>query len=183
MKDSSIHTLVIGASVSGLSCAACLQKQAIKYLVIEKESQVAAPWYCHYERLHLHTSKRFSHLPYKKFGRIISRYPSRRQVIEYLNDYQKTFEIKPIFDTEALLVKKEGNQWVTETNNGIYTSRLLILATGPYAKPKTIVFKGVESFTGRILHSCQYKTGRDFKNQKVLVIGFGNSATEIAIDL
>jgi indole-3-pyruvate monooxygenase len=182
-NHSDINTLIIGASISGLSCAASLQKHDIEYIVIERENMIAAPWHHHYDRLHLHTSKRFSHLPYKKFGRIISRYPSRRQVIEYLNDYQRTFHIKPIFNTEALLVKREGNQWITETNNGIYTSRFLIMATGPYAKPKAIGFKEIASFSGRILHSCQYKTGRDFKNQKVLVVGFGNSASEIAIDL
>ena len=183
MKDSSIHTLVTGASISGLSCAACLQKQEIEYVIIEKEAEVAAPWHHHYERLHLHTSKRFSGLPYKKFGKTIPRYPARQQVIDYLGDYQRAFHIKPVFNTEALSVKKESDQWVTETNWGKIRSKFLIMATGPYARPKTIDFKGVETFTGRILHSSQYKTGNDFKSQKVLVVGFGNSACEIAIDL
>jgi indole-3-pyruvate monooxygenase len=183
MKDSSIHTLVIGASISGLSCAACLQKQDIEYIIIEKEGEVAAPWHHHYERLHLHTSKRFSSLPYKKFGKTIPRYPARQQVIDYLDDYQKAFNIKPIFNTEAFSVKKEGDQWVTETNGGIFRSKFLIMATGPYAKPKAMECKGIETFTGRILHSSQYKTGNVFRSQKVLVVGFGNSACEIAIDL
>src|SRR4029079_8537650 len=46
-----------------------------------------------------------------------------------------------------------------------------------------IYFKGMETFPGKILHSYGYKTGRDFKGQNVLVVGFGNSACEIAIDL
>jgi indole-3-pyruvate monooxygenase len=41
----------------------------------------------------------------------------------------------------------------------------------------------METFTGKILHSCEYKTGKDLLGQKVLVVGFGNSACEIAIDL
>jgi indole-3-pyruvate monooxygenase len=183
MKDSSIHTLVIGASISGLSCAASLKKQHIEYLIIEKQHCVAAPWHHHYERLHLHTSKRFSSLPYKKFGKTIPRYPARQQIIDYLDDYQRAFQIKPVFNTEALSVKKEGDQWVIETNGGIFRSKFLIMATGPYAKPKAMECKGVETFTGSILHSSQYKTGKDFNGQKVLVVGFGNSACEIAIDL
>ena len=83
------NTLVIGGSISGLALAACLQKQRIEYIVIEKRSQVATPWRNHYERLHLHTNKRISSLPYKKFGSTIPRYPSRQQVVDYLNDYQK----------------------------------------------------------------------------------------------
>lgn len=140
-------------------------KKGIECTVIEKNSQIAAPWRNHYERLHLHTSKSLSNLPYKKFGREIPRYPSRQQVVDYLDDYQKTFHINPFFNTEAKATKKMGGCWVTETNNGIFKSKYLIIATGPFGKPKTIHFEGMETFTGKILHSCQYKSGRDFKGQ------------------
>jgi indole-3-pyruvate monooxygenase len=183
MKDSSINTLIIGASISGLSCAASLQKQNIEYAMIERENEVAAPWHRHYERLHLHTSKRFSHLPYKKFGKTIPRYPDRLQVIDYLDSYQKEFNINPVFNAEAISVRKMKESWITETTNGLFRSKYLIMATGPYHKPKVIHFKGMETFPGNILHSSQYKTASDFENQKVLVVGFGNSACEIAIDL
>ena len=176
-------TLIVGASVSGLATAACLQKTGIEYVLIEKEAQVATPWRNHYERLHLHTSKSLSNLPYKKFGNKIPRYPSRRQVVYYLDDYQKEFNINPIFNTEAITIKKQEDYWITETTNGIYYSKYVVIATGPYGKPKTVSFKGMETFPGSILHSYGYKSGRDFKGQKVLVVGFGNSACEIAIDL
>jgi len=57
------------------------------------------------------------------------------------------------------------------------------MATGAYGKPKSINFKGRETFTGKIIHSFEYRTGANFKAQNVLVVGFGNSACEIAIDL
>jgi hypothetical protein len=177
------NTLVIGASISGLASAAALQKQGIEYFIIEKQSQVVAPWRNHYERLHLHTNKRVSNLPYKKFDRRIPGYPSRQQMVDYLEDYQKEFNIDPVFNTEATLVKKEGDHWITETTNGTFRSKYIVMATGPFGKPKTVNFKGMETFPGKIIHSYGYKTGKDFKGQKVLVVGFGNSACEIAIDL
>jgi indole-3-pyruvate monooxygenase len=176
-------TLVIGASFSGLASAVSLQKKGIAYIVIEKEAQVASPWRNHYDRLHLHTNKSLSTLPYKKFGSSIPRYPSRLQVIDYLDEYQREFHIHPIFNTEAKSVKRVDDYWITETNNSMYKSKYMVIATGTYGKPKDINFKGMETFPGRILHSYGYKTGRDFKGQKVLVVGFGNSACEIAIDL
>jgi cation diffusion facilitator CzcD-associated flavoprotein CzcO len=176
-------TLIVGASISGLASAASLQKQGINYLVIEKQSQVAAPWRNHYDRLHLHTNKRVSHLPLKKFGRTIPRYPSRQQVVDYLEDYQKEFNINPIFNTIAKSIKKEGDYWITATTSGTFTSKYLIMATGICGKPKPVAFKGMETFPGPIIHSYEYKTGKDFKGQKVLVVGFGNSACEIALDL
>jgi indole-3-pyruvate monooxygenase len=177
------ETLVVGASISGLASAASLQKQCTGYIIIEKQSQVAAPWRNHYDRLHLHTNKRVSNLPYKKFDKSIPRYPSRQQVVDYLDNYQKEFNISPIFNTEAKSIRKEGNCWITETNNETFKSKYLVMATGPFGKPKPVSFRGMETFTGRMMHSYGYKTGKDFKGQKVLVVGFGNSACEIAVDL
>ena len=177
------NTLIIGASVSGLACAAALQKNSIDYIIIEKEQQVAAPWRNHYSRLHLHTNKRISSLPFLKFGRNVERYPARQQVVDYLENYQRTFDINPVFNTTAKMVWKEQESWITETNNGMFQSKQVVVATGPFGKPKPIHFTGMQSFPGKILHSYDYKTGRDFHDQKVLVVGFGNSACEIAIDL
>ena len=179
----STETLIVGASISGLASAAALQKHGIGYIIIEKQSQVAAPWRNHYDRLHLHTNKRVSNLPYKKFSKTIPRYPSRLQVIEYLEEYQKGFEINPVFNTEVKSIRREIDYWTTVTTNETYQSKYVIVATGPFAKPKPFNIKGIESFTGKMIHSSVYKTGKDFKNQKVLVVGFGNSACEIAIDL
>ncbi len=177
------NTVVIGASVSGLATAACLVKSNIEYIIIEKQDQAAYPWRHHYDRLHLHTSKRFSNLPYKIFGNDIPKYPSRQQVVDYLDDYQKEFNIRPVFHSAALSVKKDNGFWITETKNEIYESKYLVMATGAYGKPRPIEFKGAETFRGKILHSSDYKTGKDFRKQNVLVVGFGNSACEIAIDL
>ncbi|HEV8273669.1 MAG TPA: NAD(P)-binding domain-containing protein [Chitinophagaceae bacterium] len=177
------NTLVIGASISGLASAAALQKQGVEYVIIEKHSQSVAPWRNHYERLHLHTNKRVSNLPYKKFDRTIPGYPSRQQVVDYLEAYQKEFNIDPVFNTKATSVKKDGDHWITETTNGTFRSKYIVMATGPFGKPKAVNFKGMETFPGKIIHSYGYKTGKDFKGQKVLVVGFGNSACEIAIDL
>lgn len=181
MEQASV--LIIGASVSGLSSGASLQKQGIDYIIIDKEAQVVTPWRNHYDRLHLHTNKSLSNLPYKKFNRNIPTYPSRQQVVDYLEDYRNTFSIHPRFNTKALSVKKEGDHWITETSNGTFSSKYIIVATGAYTTPKAIDFRGMETFPGKIIHSYGYKTGRDFKGQNVLVAGFGNSACEIAIDL
>jgi indole-3-pyruvate monooxygenase len=73
------HTLIVGASISGLAVASSLQKHGIEYTIIEKQSQVATPWRNHYDRLHLHTSRSLSNLPYKKFGNTIPLYPSHQR--------------------------------------------------------------------------------------------------------
>lgn len=179
----STPTLIIGASLSGLASAVCLQRQGIDHQIIEREAQIAAPWRNHYDRLHLHTSKKFSHLPYKKFGSAIPRYPSRQQVIDYIEEYRAEFNINPLFNITALEICKQNDRWITTTTGGTFSSQFVIMATGPYGHPKPIQFPGLKTFPGQVLHSYDYRTGRAFKDQKVLVVGFGNSACEIAIDL
>jgi indole-3-pyruvate monooxygenase len=181
MKET--NTLIIGASIAGLASAGSLTKAGIDYMIIEKSNQVATPWRNHYERLHLHTNKKLSNLPHKKFAASVPRYPSRQEVVDYLDDYKQAFDIKPIFNTEAKSVKKEGDTWIIDTTNGCYKAKNVIIATGPYGKPRAVQFKGMDTFNGVITHSAGYKSGRDFKGKKVLVVGFGNSACEIAIDL
>jgi indole-3-pyruvate monooxygenase len=176
-------TLIVGASISGLALAAALQKHSVEYMIIEKTSEIASPWRKHYERLHLHTNKRVSGLPYKKFGDHVPRYPSRNEVLSYLEEYQKYFGIQPLLNTEASSIRKEEDYWITQTNNETFRSRYVIMATGAFGKPKPVYFEGMDSFPGAIMHSSAYKNGKDFKGKKVLVVGFGNSACEIAIDL
>lgn len=111
------------------------------------------------------------------------RYPSREEVVAYLDEYSKAFDIQPVFGTKALSIQRQPDGWITETNNGSFQSKHIVIATGAFSTPKVVAFPGIETFTGKLLHSAQYKTGGDFKNQQVLVIGFGNSACEIAMDL
>lgn len=175
--------MIIGASAAGLASAACLTRKGIEFVVLEKQPQVATSWRNHYDRLHLHTSKKWSALPFKKFEDQVPKYPSRQQVVDYLEKYASEMNIQPVFNTTVLSVKKEGPNWITETNSGSWQSKFVIVATGLNHQPKMPQFEGLNSFNGEILHSSQYKNGARFAGKNVLVVGFGNSACEQAICL
>ena len=111
-------TFIIGAGAAGLASAVCLQKEGIEFIVIEKSLQVANAWRHHYDRLHLHTSKKWSALPFRKFDASLPQYPSRQNVVDYLDKYAEKFIIHPVFDTEVLSVKRENEFWITRTSSG-----------------------------------------------------------------
>ena len=177
------HTLIVGASSAGLASAACLQKKGIEFIVLEKQPQVATAWRNHYDRLHLHTSKKQSALPFKSFDASLPTYPSRRHVIDYLDNYASEMNIHPVYNTEVFSIKKENNKWITETNNGTYQSGYVIVATGLNNKPAMAQWEGMSSFKGTVMHSSQYKNGKEFTGKNVLVVGFGNSGCEQTICL
>ena len=179
----STHTLIIGASAAGLASAACLQKEGIDFIIVEKQSQVATSWRNHYDRLHLHTSKKWSALPLMQMDASYPKYPSRQQVVDYLENYAAEMNIHPVFNTQVFSVKKVANNWITTTNNGNYQSKFVVVATGLNHQPKMPAFEGLNTFNGEVLHSSQYKNGAAFAGKNVLVVGFGNSACEQAICL
>ncbi len=177
------QTLIIGASAAGLACAARLKRIRHEFILLERSDMVGQSWRNHYDRLHLHTHKGASTLPYVPYPKDTPKYPSRNQVVSYLEDYASMLGLNPIFNTEVISVKRENDRWITVTNDETYESEHVIFCTGKAHTPRAFNKPGLESFPGQVIHSSAYRNGREFENQNVLVVGFGNSACEIAIDL
>lgn len=176
--------LIIGAGPAGLAVAGQLRKRNIPFEIIEKSNRVGNAWHEHYDRLHLHTVKELSHLPHLPFPKHYPRYVPRQMLVEYLEDYSKHFMIKPHFVTTATSVKKDKEQWKTETDNEkIFLSNKVVIASGVNRVPYQPRFTEEENFQGTILHSKDYKNVEPFREQKVLVVGMGNTGAEIALDL
>ena len=176
-------TLVIGAGPAGLAVAACLKKRGASCVIVDRATEVGSSWRRHYDRLHLHSDRDRSALPYLPFPAGTPRYPSREQVIAYLELYAWHFELVPHFNEEVRTVRPCDPGWITTTTAGVYHSRQVVVATGYNAVPYVPRWRGQERFRGRILHSSEYRSGESFRGQSVLVVGLGNSGAEIAIDL
>jgi indole-3-pyruvate monooxygenase len=177
------ETLIIGAGPAGLAVAACLKKRGAPFVILERATEVGSSWRRHYDRLHLHTVKDQSALPYLDFPAQTPRYPSRDQTIAYLERYANHFGLIPQFDGEVSRVTACDQGWITTTKDRTYHSKQVVVATGYNAIPHVPTWPGQERFRGRLLHSSEYRNGNPFRGQSVLVIGFGNSGGEIAMDL
>lgn len=180
----STETLIIGAGPAGLAAGACLRKRGGSFIALERGATIGSSWQQHYERLHLHTDAHHSALPYLDFPRGTPRYPSREQMIAYMQRYAQHFSIAPLLDEAVCSVRRGDNEWLTTTRRGnTYRSGCVIVATGYNAVPHVPAWPGQERFRGQILHSSGYRNGEPFRGQRVLVVGLGNSGGEIAIDL
>lgn len=182
--------LVVGAGPAGLASAVCLRQRNIPFVLIEAGPHVGPRWRKHYDRLCLHTTKRHSTLPGLRFPREVGTYPSRSQVIAYLETYAAQFGIKPRFGErlERARPSSAGDAtddagWDVQTSNDRYDARHLIMTTGLSRKPVTPVWPRQELFRGQIVHSADYQSGAPFSGKRVLVVGMGNTGAEIALDL
>ncbi|RFB79520.1 flavin-containing monooxygenase [Methylovirgula sp. 4M-Z18] len=176
------RAIVIGAGPAGLACAAALQSAGFSAIVLEKADVVASSWRRHYDRLHLHTHRRHSGLPGLPMPSHYPAYPSRDEVVAYFEAYAAHHRIAPRFGTNVTRVLRVAN-WTVETDQGAFAATNVVFATGFAKTPVHPDIQGVKHFAGRMLHSRDYANANGFRGQKVLVVGFGNSGGEIALDL
>ncbi|MDZ4291745.1 MAG: NAD(P)/FAD-dependent oxidoreductase [Hydrogenophaga sp.] len=181
-----VDTLVIGAGPAGLATAACLAQHGERSLVIDQAREVASSWRHHYERLHLHTVKTHSALPGLPFPDSAPRYVSREGVVDYLTRYADRHGIEPELGDSVVGIEPAatGAGWITRTASGrLIASRQVVVATGANRRPRAPALPGQGHFGGRVLHSREYRNAKPFANQRVLVVGMGNTGAEIALDL
>jgi len=176
-------TIIIGAGPAGLSCAAALKAKGHNIHVLERAGDVGDSWRKHYERLHLHTSKKRSGLAGMEMPEDYPLYPSRLQVVEFLEDYARRFDIKPIFNAEVKTITRDGDGWKVKFGRKSLNAKSVIVAAGNSIQQNLPEWEGMKDFTGDIIHSQDYKNTKAYKGKRTLVVGFGNSGGEIALDM
>lgn len=183
MATERVDTVIVGASAAGLATSACLSRANLEHVLLERTERVACAWRGHYDRLHLHTSRRLSALPYLKMPDTYPKYPSRDQVVEYLEDYAKKLGLAPRFRQEVTSIRHSDGKWQVQTADHAYIAEHVVVATGYARQPNLAELPGAETRPGTVIHSSRYKNGDEWRGEAVLVVGFGNSGGEIAIDL
>jgi indole-3-pyruvate monooxygenase len=175
--------LVIGAGPAGLATSACLRRQGLPHVLLEREARIANAWHRHYDRLHLHTTKTHSGLPMMPWPKAAPRYPAGDQVVQYLQAYAAEHHVAPRLGVTVHAVRRRGDHFIVDTSAGVMTPRIVVMATGYNAVPKLPSIPGLESFHGSAIHAGVYKNAAPCRGKRTLVVGCGNSGAEIALDL
>ena len=175
--------IVVGAGASGLAVAATLKRRGREPVALEGGDTVGGTWAGRYERLHLHTVRRFSGLPFYGLPRSYPRYVPKDMYAGYLREYADRMGIAVRLGQRVERIRPDGSAWIVETPRENWAARAVIVATGRHNTPRLPRWAGMDDFSGRVIHSHEYSSGREFAGERALVIGIGNSGAEIAADL
>ena len=175
--------LVIGAGPAGLAVAATLSREGVSCIVLERAASVGAAWHGRYDSLRLHTARWLSGLPGAGIPRRYGRWVGRDDFVAYLGDYADRFGVRPEFGVEVSRLDRDGSTWRAETSAGPRFASAVIVATGYSRTPHLPAWPGRDTFPGVLVHSADYREPSPYRGRHVLVVGAGNSAAEIAVDL
>jgi glycine/D-amino acid oxidase-like deaminating enzyme len=178
-----IDALVIGAGPGGLAVSRELGRRGVEHTVLEAGDGPGHSWTRVYDSLRLHTGKHLSALPGRRFPRAAPLFVPARDFLAYLRDYAVAIDVPVQARTRALSTARDGAGWRVETTSGSYAARSLVVATGIMSSPFVPSLPGAERFGGAVIHSIDYLRPAPFAGRRVLVIGAGNSAGEIAPEL
>ncbi|MFF1691258.1 MULTISPECIES: flavin-containing monooxygenase [unclassified Streptomyces] len=177
--------IVIGAGQSGLATAALAPCHGFaRTVVLEAAEQPGGAWPRYYDSLTLFSPARYSALPGLRFPGDPDRYPARDEVVDYLRVYARQLPAEVRTSTMVTSVTRQDDGWVVLTEDGRELSAgAVIAATGDYGTPFAPDLPGRSDFAGLVLHAAHYRSPSAFAGQRVVVVGEGNSAIQIAAEL
>ncbi|USQ84242.1 NAD(P)/FAD-dependent oxidoreductase [Streptomyces phaeoluteigriseus] len=180
----SAPTIVIGAGPHGLAAAALLRRFGVPTVILERSDRVGASWAQRYDHLRLHTTPGASRLPGLSVPRQAGPWVSRDDYVRYLEDYVAHHGLDVRVATPVRRVERaepgSGTQWLVHTPDGPVPTGAVVVATGRCHAPNLPPWPGRSTFTGTLLHSAHYRSPAPYRGRDVLVVGAGNSGTEIA---
>ncbi len=176
--------IVAGGGQAGLATAHLARRAGRRPVLLEANDEPLGSWPRYYDSLRLFSPARFSALPGLAFPGDPERYPARDEVVGYLRSYRAGLDVdirtKQAVRT-VIAESGDGGFRVTTAAGTTLTTRTLIAATGWFGAPHVPALPG--TFRGRVLHSADYRCPAPFAGQRVVVVGGGNSAVQIAVDL
>ena len=196
---SSERVCIVGAGSSGITACQVLKARGIPYDCFEKGSMVGGNWRYEndngqssaYRSLHINSARKL--MSYRAFPmpEDYPDYPSHWQVAKYFDDYVERFGLREgiSFNTEVVAAEPVEGEWevTIQTAGGERRSeryRAVLVANGHHWNPRwpEPAFPGSEEFSGEQIHVHHYREPDVLVGKRVLVLGIGNSAVDVAVE-
>jgi putative flavoprotein involved in K+ transport len=180
---SSFEVVVIGAGQAGLAMGYFLARQGRRFVVLDRADSIAAAWRDRWDSLTLFTPRRYNSLPGLPFAGDPDGYPTRDEVIAYLEQYAERFQLPIELNSPARRLTAEDGRFVLEVDGKTIEVDQVVVATGPFQTP--YVPEVADRLAPEVFqtHSTGYRKPSDVPGRTVLVVGGGNTGFQIAKEL
>jgi putative flavoprotein involved in K+ transport len=177
------EVVVVGGGQAGLAIGYFLAEQGRDFVILEAASEPAAAWRERWDSLKLFTSARYSALPGMPFRGDPDRYPSRDEVVAYLTDYARWFDLPVELGSRVRSLSRRNGSYLVAVDGRTYGADQVVVATGPFQEPFVPALAARLDVRVVQLHSSHYRSPEAIPGGPVLVVGGGNSGFQIAEEL
>jgi putative flavoprotein involved in K+ transport len=175
--------VVIGAGQAGLAIGHFLARAGRRFLIVEGADSIAAAWRGRWDSLVLFTPRRYDSLPGLAFPGDPNGYPTRDEVIAYLEQYAAAFELPVTLASAVRSLDTDGGRFVIALEDRQIEADQVVVATGPFQLPRVPALADELAPDVFQTHSTGYKRPSDVPEGTVLVVGGGNTGFQIAQEL
>lgn len=177
-------TVVIGGGQAGLAMGYHLSRLKRPYVILDENASTGDSWRSRWDSLRLFTPARYDALPGSRYPAPPWSYPSREEFAGYLRSYAERFALPIRNNVRVTSLSRNGHHFVIEAESGRqFEADNVVVAAGWDRKPKVPAFAhhlnpDIQQFT-----AASYRNPGDLAPGPVLVVGAGNSGTDIALEL
>ncbi len=183
MRHEEIETVIIGAGQAGLSVGYHLARRGVPFVILEANQRVGDTWRRRWDSLRLFTPARFDGLDGLPFPASAHAFPTKDQMADYLESYAQRFGL-PVRTgvTVDRVTRADGGFFVSAGELRIRAEQVVV-AMATYQKPRVPAFAAELDLEIVQLHSLEYRNPGQLRDGGVLIVGAGNSGSEIAMEL
>ena len=183
MNDQRYEVVVIGAGQAGLAIGHFLGKHGKRFVLLEDADSVGSAWRSRWDSLVLFTPRRYDALPGLGFAGDPDGYPTRDEVVAYLERYAAHFQLPIALSKPVRSLKKDGDAFVLEAGEERILADQVVVATGPFQLANIPAL--ADGLADEVVqtHSSEYRRPADVPEGRVLVVGGGNTGFQIAKEL
>lgn len=175
--------VVVGAGQAGLAIGHGLARARRRFLIVDGADSIGAAWRSRWDSLVLFTPRRFDSLPGLAFAGDPDGYPTRDEVIAYLEQYAAAFALPIQLGSRVRSLDASGGRFVLTLENRQMEADQVVVATGPFQVPRVpALAQGLAPDVFQT-HSTGYRRPSDVREGTVVVVGGGNTGFQIAKEL
>jgi len=178
-----VEVAVVGAGQAGLAIGYFLAREGVRFVILEAGDEVGSAWRERWDSLVLFTPRRYDALPGLEFPGDPDGYPTRDEVVAYLERYAEAFDLPVRTRSRVRRVREGDGRFAVELEDRTLEAAQVVVATGPFQAPRVPAL--AERLAPEVvqMHSTGYRRPDDLPEGTVLVVGGGNTGFQIAKEL